>query len=508
MTLQSTLDRLLEFLKAIGWARALNSDTAWGDLPFCKLKYETTLETPIRVSPIGYIICQPEHDRPASADDLLSHVRLFLNRFDPVDRHTNLLLVSDPLLPDIWQGVLGQNLHVVPVSQAEIASAIASRRPLDDLCTIIAPRSHPADLSDYDPSVHACHRVFSGRKSHLNRILRRELTPFALTGARRIGKTSLVHAVLRELHAQDAEALLVNCHPYSSLHSCLGVLIGQVIPSRTIRDSYDSADYIGLLRNLSKELGGTVHVLLDEVDSLIQQDRAEFYRFLAAMRTAQESRWARLILSGWKRLDDCLSDTENPLFGRLEQLELATLHRMEGKELIVQPAQRYAIRFEDEAATVNDILNATGGHPFFITVLCQALIEQLSRSERTIPADAVQDVRPTILTSLLATLRSNTSALEELIVHVASTLEPTFAEQSLKTAVQINVGHVDSKLWRGSLQHLRTLDLLDGVGASLVLKLPMLRECMRLDSYNFSMVLQELIEDVVTGRGVDSLDDR
>jgi len=239
---------------------------------------------------------------------------------------------------------------------------------------------------------------------------------------------------------------------------------------------------------------------MDEVDTLLKNDRRGLCDFLEAARVAQTSHHGRVILVGWKELLRFTSDVNNPIYRTSIHITLGNLHATYARELILKPSRLYHVQFEDEDAIVNELLHLSGGHPYFITVLCAGLMQGLSRDRRIIRIADVREEKRSLLRETLATLRTNTSYLEELMVHLGVRLAEPFLESTLRDMVEERLGKIDSKLWPTCMEQLQYLDVIEVTGYRVLFRLPLLRDQLLRSDYDLEGRVKDLVADLKAGK--------
>jgi hypothetical protein len=157
---------------------------------------------------------------------------------------------------------------------------------------------------------------------------------------------------------------------------------------------------------------------LDEVDELLVMDTD--HQLLKMLRTASNEGWCRLIMAGFRHLQQAMNDLDSPLHNLVQPLRLTEFSSKEAAELITVPLVNLRVRFEHQAQIVNRIYTESAGQPNIIQHYCLIIVNELDRSgERTVSERMLTRVydNPDFRNRLLTTFVTNTDRLEKIIVY-------------------------------------------------------------------------------------------
>jgi len=298
----------------------------------------------------------------------------------------------------------------------------------------------PGKIIPYQYNGNTSAKMFYGREKEL-RELRKRGFDFCLVGARRVGKTSLARAYMREM-GKTKLSFKIKMEPFvnrcayvdvrradspgldrlaSLIINAFGLNIIDIPASRLTGYGQQNKDYPTFENNPSKALkflvdshsakGEPLVIILDEVDEWIkiqkEVDDWEPFNFLKAICDDGN---AKLILIGYETLDETWRKDPLPLYGRLERLHLKRLDKESAFKLIQEPLLELGIRFgnsDTEKASLSlEIWEVSSGMPNIIQDIGIQLIEFVrKRDER----------RPIIDKSALSTAISRSSQLRAFV---------------------------------------------------------------------------------------------
>ncbi len=291
----------------------------------------------------------------------------------------------------------------------------------DDFLRHVSPQVPISVLSPYAVAGPVTGGQFFGRERDLRTIISQRGKSYAVTGVRKIGKTSVLLETKRRLDRQREPTEFVDCTGFESAEQFIANIVARLegrglrrIEMRGYRETL--AEY--LHRHAIKE--GPLTLFLDEVDSLICLDRGA-WTVSGVLRSAWQQGSCRLIVSGQPEVKKEIANRGSPYFNFLESLSLGCLTRKETRALVVDPMRGLGIRLDDEAEVVNLVFHETGGHPNLVQWLCHQALQEIDRRDgaRILGQEELFGVRddPEFRSFVLATFEFNTSYLGKAIVY-------------------------------------------------------------------------------------------
>lgn len=334
--------------------------------------------------------------------------------------HAALMLVSDRTADSGAFSTAAREdygLDLVPVRYTDLAQVAVAQDPNAALRDLVVSRISLRSLSPFTTTSPVTHSMFFGREPVLRRIVEQTKSSFAVTGGRRIGKTSL----LKQLHtvrlpAGGSQSLYADCSTLTAHNrDDVRLLFDWQPPAGSgMPDSF-----AGLIAALPLNKNVPLVLLLDEADRLVTIDAAAGWPWLWTLRAAANAGHLRFILSGERKLREALRDAGSPLFNAAEEIRMGPLDYRAVAALVVQPMRKLAIRFVDEHAVVDRIYAFTSGHPNIVQRLCQLVIESLNEtSSRQVTVETVDAILTDIRfqeEDFLSTYWERATTLEKII---------------------------------------------------------------------------------------------
>ena len=267
-----------------------------------------------------------------------------------------------------------ENPWIAPTSR-ELTQLLLARNPLEILAGITARHVAATKISPYQVRQGIQKEsMFFGREEILNQILQGNPANYLVVGARKVGKSSLLHALKRRL-ADDPETVghFVVLSD-DDLIGRLALLFG--IDKRHPRAN----DLLQYLDNTNKS-----HlILIDEVDPFIRQDGAKDFVGLQLLRSLSEEGKCHFVLAGfWDLFAHTQRDYLSPLKNFGEVIRLGELEKDACIRLATVPMARLGLQYEDPAL-VERLIMETGQRPNLISVACHELVKSAGIEGRRI----------------------------------------------------------------------------------------------------------------------------
>lgn len=318
----------------------------------------------------------------------------------------------------------------VVLDEVDQTAIRASRRPTGEMLDRVCGQMELFRLSPYETTKPVTGSRFFGRQYDVRRILHGGKTNFAIMGIRRIGKTSLMREIERQLKEQaidrgDSQAekrvLYMDCNAIRSTGDFVQEIVRQFSPRELTRlyNQQFPIYFPDFLARMSKQYGGQLIFLLDEFDGLLDALAGDA-DLLEKLRASSNADHCRFIIAGYRRLLRSVHDQDSPLYNFVTPLRLKEFRRDEAVSLIVEPMENMRIRLEQRNEIIDTIYRETAGQPNLIQYYCSILLDGLERAEQRVitPQSLVniytdEDFRSFILNTFM----DNTNEMEKALVY-------------------------------------------------------------------------------------------
>jgi hypothetical protein len=265
------------------------------------------------------------------------------------------------------------------ISQRNI---LAAPSPTGALLNLICEQLPTASLSPYQISAPVEGACFFARRAEVENVLKHPMTNFAITGVRRIGKTSLLREIRRTILERDEnpERLVwLDCSTLSGPSQFIEEVVRQLnireLPRlKKIQESLFSFE--DFLKRMAKMHGGAITFFLDEADQFLVWARDVWSPILRASVNSHDCRY---IVAGFQNLLKEQYDRRSPFYLSFEQLDLLPFRIDETADVVLQPMRSLRVQIENEGQLVSRIQFDTRGHPQLVQYYCLELIKELDR---------------------------------------------------------------------------------------------------------------------------------
>jgi hypothetical protein len=299
--------------------------------------------------------------------------------------HRQCIILLDAGGTDLKDQVSTQYFpRFVIVDAEDQDNILAARSFTGSLLNLVCEQVPISSLAPYQTSAPVTGSTFFGREREIARMLTQSETSIAITGVRRIGKTSLLREAHRRLLDQGenpARCVWLDASTLSTPHHFVQEVVRQLRTKELKRLQHPERYWFffpDFLRRMHARHGGRITIFLDEADDFLLWAREE-PEWLTAMRASMNAGHCRCILSGFEILQAELFDQGSPLFMRFERLSLGPFERREVEEVMVKPMRSLRLHLEDVNKLVGQVYTDTRGHPLLVQYYCRELVEQLER---------------------------------------------------------------------------------------------------------------------------------
>ena len=245
--------------------------------------------------------------------------------------------------------------------------------------------------------------MFFGRQDIFDYIKRNLIGPYqhntiVLHGRRRTGKSSILYQLERRNILEPCIPIFIDTQGLGRLTMTLLFFKMSAQICRTLHKHGINVSLPGesefktdpfwrfsqFLDDIGITTGQKLILMIDEFEKIqdeIRQGRLDVDLYENLRHLIQHREDIGFILAGTMRMAEIVKDYTSPFFGSSLLLRVSFLRENEAIQLIRKPIERL-IQYEDES--VRRILALTAGHPYFIQLTCQTLVNHLSYRKRSI----------------------------------------------------------------------------------------------------------------------------
>lgn len=300
----------------------------------------------------------------------LEEIARILNQYTDFVKAQDLCLAL-VLAPTVERNFPAEALgdNVVPFARNDLRRLLTESFPQAVLFDIIQRRHQLEPECPFSSWQIARGAMFHGRQIELNDILSEEDTPFAVTGARRIGKSSLLIKAIQQMRLRKQYSGRV--HSFVCLNWISGMdafeqiaekLDPQAVPRITHGGTHN---FVNMLERVSEEGKRPHHIFLDEADGLIELDAATNWLFFRAMIEASERGFVRMGVGGYRAVDQ-LQLGDSPFHRKIKPIMLGALDEQSTRSLIISPFVASGFQIENRTEIGDLIWKFTRGFPHLI----------------------------------------------------------------------------------------------------------------------------------------------
>ena len=282
-------------------------------------------------------------------------------------------------------------LNVLVLDQAAQTAVRDARRPSGELLDRLSAQIDLSLLTPYETSKPVTGSRFFGREFEIRRILQGADSNFAIMGIRRIGKTSLMREIERQLKEQAQERgdedagqriIFMDCSAISSPAHFMQEVVRKLRPQELTRLSSKQfpiyfPDFLG---RMAQRYGGPLVFFLDEFDKVLTW-HDEDDSLLNALRASSNQGQSRYVVGGFREVMRAFSNLDSPLYNFARPVRLKEFSREQTAAMVLGPLEKLGVRFERPNDVVDRIFDETAGQPNLIQFYCSILVERLGRHE-------------------------------------------------------------------------------------------------------------------------------
>ena len=402
-------------------------------------------------------------------------------------------------------------LGLVTLEGDDLKKIVLSSHPLQVFTKeIILKQVKPSAISNYTTEG-PVKITFFGRQDELEKIIKAKNKNFAIIGARKIGKTSLLQKIKDELPSTLVPIYLDLEAPQDQNYNTFLMLLSEEMNHAYywVDEIYcDFSNIRRVIRKLRQQNLKTPLFILDEIDALLKYDRENEYKLLRTFRSLFNEELVQVILSGYNELYHEMHIIESPLYNFCHPIQLGKFKENEALDLVTIPMERISVKYnnmEDRKL----MLEYTSRHPNLLQYFCIHLIEVIESHDeealhRTIFREDIETIFESpeyesyIIDDFYLFFREEMPSLEKLIILLIVDKYPQFDNFTISELVKflknynlnISTGKLTKYLDNLILRYLLEKE----TGGKYAFALPIFPEILR-RRYDLNNLIEEALEN-------------
>jgi hypothetical protein len=328
-------------------------------------------------------------DRPELLKDDITNIETRAGEFAQKAESKLTLFFYFRRVDEVESLVKKPYLSLITIDENELKRIILSDRPVEVFKRIILSKLSLQKVSPYKTAGPE-KAIFYGRSDTINRMSRPAPASYAIVGARKIGKTSLLHRIKDNPPPgttyiyMELDYEFSGARSYRTFFKSLQVELERQFHRKVSFSKFPLGVDMSRLPEVVHELiqdGRKVIFIFDEIDGLIEFDKKHNYKLSKIFRSMSQKNDCQFIFSGFKDLYRRKREIDNPLYNFCEEIILEPLDEEAALALITKPMESIGINYKN-----NDhrelILSYTACHPNLLQFFCKHLIEKIEKHQR------------------------------------------------------------------------------------------------------------------------------
>ena len=342
---------------------------------------------------LNVFMVAPPPENPQAIEELRRLSESYVSMTAAADLCFFLVLSPDPISERL---IPNDGENIVYLSGGDLRRLLTEQRPYAVLFEILERWHTLVPSCPYNRHGIARGAMFHGRKTDLNAIVYKDRKSFAVSGARRIGKSSLMKKAEQHMlrdKGNEGHVFYFICLNWKSSIEALSQIAHKIDPKALKRiDKGSGYNFVEMLAQASRHGKDKLHFFFDEVDALIDIDSASNWLFFSNLLVAVEEDYIRVVFGGYRMITR-LMDLDAPFYDKLERLHLGRLLPGDAQALITKPFISTGFTIQYRQAYADKIWDATGGFPFLIQYFGEYLFDNVvERGDKTLTPDDVAEI--------------------------------------------------------------------------------------------------------------------
>ncbi len=272
-------------------------------------------------------------------------------------------------------------LRIIYLDEEILRRVVMSDCPNISFKEEIILQSSPTFLSPYQAEG-AVTTTFYGRIHIQRQILAHSNRNCAVVGVRRIGKSSLLQNIIKNL-PRDVIPIFLDLSHCKHLNTFFGRV------SRKLKETLDfeptpistPAQFHTMIQELAMKYREKKQKLLfvfDEIDSVIVFDRKNDFALLEVFRVLANEGFTQFIVAGFAELFRAKRELHSPLYNFGDIIQLGPLNEDAALTLVTEPMKSIGLNYK-HPTSAKTILHYTSGHPSLTQYFCQRLVKAVEK---------------------------------------------------------------------------------------------------------------------------------
>jgi hypothetical protein len=287
-------------------------------------------------------------------------------------------------------------LNVIAVEENELKRIMLSDQPFQVFRRVILSKLSLQKISPYQITG-PTKATFYGRSQLINLVNGARNRSFAIIGARKIGKSSLLYRLAEHPPPNTFYIFMdmqIEIENYQAFLNTLELEIW-----RSMKENVSFEGQVSTMPRVLRELsrgGKRIIFIFDEIDYFFDFDWQHNFKVLKIFRSMAQNDYCQFIFAGFKTLSPYKRSLDSPLYNFCELIHMAPLDRDDALDLITEPMKSIGIEYHDKADR-EVILEYTARHPNLLQFYGKYLIEKIGKhrrveDKRTIFREDIEDL--------------------------------------------------------------------------------------------------------------------
>jgi hypothetical protein len=329
-----------------------------------------------------------------------------------------------PDIEEIVEPLRRVDFTILVLEEADIKHLIGARLPTRALSDLVLDQVSLTTVSPFYTRGPVPEHMFFGREREIAEVRSKLRThSVALIGGRRIGKTSTLQRIQRSLEPEESDYVpyYLDCHGATNYRSYFWLINRRW--GVDIAQDANPVQFEEVIAQLAaRHPGKNLAILFDEVDSLLNFDRAQENQetLFRTFRSLSNEKRCQYIFSGEKWLMRSIADPYSALFNFSQAVRLQPLPPKVVHQLVADPFEMLNVWVEQSEQVINRIYQISAGHPNIVQMICQAMVEELDQDPQNASLLTVDHLdratsRRTLQEEIVQTIWGQMSPLARLI---------------------------------------------------------------------------------------------